>query len=250
MFEIEYATVGDEKLMLDVYRPGSGESALPVALVVHGGGWCSGDKRDDLPFMPTLVDAGFVVVSVNYRLAPKHRWPAGQEDVYAAVRWAKANIARHGGDPARLAAIGYSAGGQLALQAVVRMGDVRFVAGVGLAAPVDKVLDMLRRGGELSASMKHLHGADKPDAEIASALWEMSPINYLRPGLPPMLMIAGTADTSVPYVQAVHFVQRCRDIGIPCDLITVTGAGHGVRSWDQFDPAWMTKLANWLRSHV
>jgi acetyl esterase/lipase len=247
MTEIEYATAAGESLKLDIHRP-AGAKAAPVIFYVHGGGWCSGTRKDDQWLFDRLVAGGFVVASVGYRLAPAHRWPACMDDVTAAARWCRDNIAGHGGDPGRMIPVGYSAGGQLALHALVTISDVPFIGGVGLAAPVDKVLDMLRRGGELSQSMKHLFDAAAPDADIANALWDLSPINHLRPGLPATLMVGCTKDTSVPYIQAVHFHQRARAIGLECDLITIDGAGHGITTWAQFRPTWQDELVAWLKA--
>lgn len=249
MTEIEYARIADQSLHIDIHSP-TGASSAPVVFYVHGGGWCSGSRKDDQWLFDLLTQKGFVVASVGYRLAPQHRWPACMDDVAAAARWCRDNIAGYGGDPSRMIAIGYSAGGQLALHALVTLDDVPFRAGVGFAAPVDKVLDMLRRGGELSQSMRSLFGVETADADLANALWDISPINHLRPGLPPVLMVGCTKDTSVPYIQAVHFQTRARAIGLECDLITIDGAGHGITTWGQFRPTWTQEVLDWVTNRA
>ena len=93
--DIEYGRVGDYRLLLDTCAPG-GDGPFPVVIIVHGGGWSGGDKeRDITPLMQPFTSAGFTWFSINYRLAPKNRWPACFEDVQTAIRWVKANAAHY-----------------------------------------------------------------------------------------------------------------------------------------------------------
>lgn len=246
MIEIEYRNIADQSLQLDIHGADPGQ-IKPAIFYVHGGGWCTGTRKDEQWLFDQLARGGFLVVSISYRLAPKYRWPACLEDVSCAAQWCQNHLRKYGADPDRMIAMGYSAGGQLALLNMLTSPTVRFRAGVGLAAPVDKVLDMLRRGGQLSESMKNLFGVDKVDSEIVNHLWDISPINHLRPGHPPTLMIGCTEDQSVPYVQAVHFQKRARDIGLSCDLITIPRAGHRITTWSDFHASWINELINWMR---
>jgi triacylglycerol lipase len=104
----------DERQRLDVFSSASTRDA-PVLVFVHGGGFVMGDKRlPGLPFYDNVGDfavrSGLVGVTMTYRLAPSHRWPAGPEDVAAAVRWVRASIAPYGGDPRQIFLMGQSAG--------------------------------------------------------------------------------------------------------------------------------------------
>lgn len=105
---------GPDRLQrLDIFAPDGAHAKLPVLLFVHGGGFTRGDKHGDFyPDNITLWAAGHGMVGVNidYRLAPKDPWPAGARDLAAAIAWARANIARHGGDPDRIILWGHSAG--------------------------------------------------------------------------------------------------------------------------------------------
>jgi alpha-L-fucosidase 2 len=144
--DIEYGRADGESLRLDVNVP-DGAGPFPVAILVHGGGWSAGDKRgtdkpgssaDISPWFEPLTAAGFTWFSINYRLAPTHRWPACFEDVQTAIRWVKAHAAEYRGDPRRIALFGHSAGGHLVcLAAVQAQADTRVQAVVGFAPVTD-----------------------------------------------------------------------------------------------------------------
>jgi triacylglycerol lipase len=112
--DLKYGT--DDRHALDVFAPEQPPgNPRPVLMFVHGGAFTGGNKRaPDSPFYDNVMlfaaRSGFVGVNVTYRLAPQHQWPAGAEDVGAAVRWVAANIAAHGGDPGRVFLMGHSAG--------------------------------------------------------------------------------------------------------------------------------------------
>jgi acetyl esterase/lipase len=243
--DVVYRTVGGVDLKLDIHRPNTpqGPDSRPVVIYVHGGGWMTGDKSGDFKFDP-FSDAGLVVVSISYRLAPDHVWPACRDDVAAAVEWVKKNAADYGIDPDRLAIMGYSAGGHLAMDAATRVPGIR--AAVGIAAPTDLVLDNYRRGGP-SKSMQALFGlpADKEGLTVAAAdvLYDNSPINHITKDHPPTLLVAGDTDTSVPHHQSTHYQKRLESVGVRCELITMPAAGHRLR---EYADDWEQRVAGWL----
>lgn len=106
----------DARQRLDVFSPAAAGAPRPVLIFVHGGGFTQGDKHPPgSPFYDNIMlwavaNGGMVGVNMTYRLAPQHQWPAGAEDVAAAVAWTKANVSRFGGDPARVFLMGHSAG--------------------------------------------------------------------------------------------------------------------------------------------
>jgi acetyl esterase/lipase len=246
---IEYGKAGDEALLLDVNVP-DGDGPFAAVIIVHGGGWIRGDKQEDVTvlFKP-LTDANFVWFSINYRLAPKSHWPACLEDVKTAIRWVKANAAKYKVDPNRIAIMGYSAGGQIACQAAVQAdNDTAVAAIVGLAAPSDLVFDSLRRGG-ISTYLKDLfglQGAEVNSPQVVQMLWDASPINYARPGLPPFLLVHGTADKSVPYQLSLNFQARLKAVNVPCDIITIKDAQHKIVEWSKYDADYSKKIVDWL----
>jgi acetyl esterase/lipase len=248
--DVEYGKAGDESLKLDVNSP-NGTGPFPIAIIVHGGGWTRGDKQgDEKVLFGTLTDAKFVWVSINYRLAPKNKWPACIDDVKTAIKWVKANAAKYKGDPNRVVIFGYSAGGQLACQAAVTADkDTAVAALVGLAAPTDLVFDSLRRGN-ISTYLTGLFGFGADDVNSPKAvqvLWEASPINHLKAGLPPVLLVAGTADKSVPYQLSLNFKNRLDAFGVPCEMITINGASHKIVEWNKFDADFTKKIVDWLK---
>ncbi|MEN6386397.1 MAG: alpha/beta hydrolase [Phycisphaerales bacterium] len=243
---IEYGKVVDESLLLDVYSP-KAEGYFGGVIVVHGGGWSGGDKRADITslFEP-MTDVNLVCFSINYRLAPKNRWPAAYEDVISAVKWVKANSLKYKTDPNRIALMGYSAGGQLAMLAAIKaQKETDVKAAVGLAMPADLVLDSLRRGN-ISTYLMDLFGVQALDANSLQWIWDASPINYLRPGIMPVLLVHGTEDKSVPYQQSLNFKQRVEDVGGKCELITIKGAEHKIAEWGNYDKDYQKKIALWL----
>ncbi len=110
--DIPYATA-HERQVLDVYAP-DGAKNLPVVFWIHGGGWQAGDKSMVAVKPKAFMEAGFVFVSINYRLLPTVDMGALTSDVATALGWVHKNIATYGGDPTRLLVMGHSAGGQLA----------------------------------------------------------------------------------------------------------------------------------------
>ena len=112
-------------------------------------------------------------------------------------------------------------------------------------APVDLEADTERRGG-LSASLKALFGREKVDEEALRVLRDASPINFVREGLPPFLLVHGTGDMSVPYSQSTAMQTKLRAARVPVELITVDGGPHGMARWEELDPAYKQKVAAWL----
>ncbi len=246
--DIVYGKAGGQNLLLDA-SVADGNGPFPVVIIVHGGGWCMGTKEGNITTVcKPLSDAHFTWFSINYRLAPTNRWPACFDDVQTAIRWVKKHAAEFKGDPNRIALLGYSAGGHLvSLAATLARKDTRVQAVVGCAPPTDLVTEAKRRGslGKWS-SMENLVGRDSLDEKTLDELAEMSPINHIKPGLPPFLLIQGDADKTVPYEQTLNFRSKLEAAGVPCKLITVPGAQHHIKDWDKFDPTWKAQMIAWL----
>jgi acetyl esterase/lipase len=247
---IEYATVGGKTLRLDATVP-EGTGPFPVVVAIHGGGWCAGDKSgkgDFIPILKLLTANQITWFSPDYRLAPTNRWPAGFDDVQTAIRWVKSHASEYKGDPNRIALLGYSAGGHLVcLAATLATPDTRVQAVVGLAPPTDLLADAENRGGIGKwSSMRRLLGSDVMDDETVKLLRQLSPVNHVKPGLPPLLLMQGDSDKTVLPAFTRNFAAKLKENNVPCDLYFLKGAGHRIADWGKFDPGYPKELTNWL----
>ena len=231
------------ELPVRVYTP-DGSPPFPIVVWFHGGGWVVGTLDTYDPLCRALAAAvPAVVVSVGYRLAPEHRWPAAVEDAYAATLWASRNAARLGGAQHRLAVAGDSAGGNLA--AVVALG-ARDRGGpqVAFQLLVYPVLDAAAEtaswrefadGFHLTAAgmrwywSHYLGQADgtAPDASPAQAAF--------LGGLPPALVIGASHDILRDEGEA--YAARLREAGVDARAIRVPGVVHGFLRWRSVTPA-------------
>ena len=189
---VERAAYGaDPRQSVAVYRESGRAGPLPVILFVHGGSWNSGNP-DDYGFVARgLAPEGFVVVLAGYQLHPKVHFPAMLEDTAAAVAWARANVARHGGDPDRIVLMGHSAGAYnvvmtaLDRQWLGRAGlpDTAVSGVIGLAGPYDFY--------PFDSDSTRASFGEAPEPE------RTQPVNYVRADAPPLLLLTGEADTTV-----------------------------------------------------
>ena len=113
--DIPYAKVHDTELKLDLMVPKDAKGPVPALMVIHGGAWRAGNKQDCRFIMPDIVRHGYAAISPQYRFCPKETFPAQVEDVKAAVRWVKSHAKEYNIDPERVGAVGFSAGGHLAM---------------------------------------------------------------------------------------------------------------------------------------
>lgn len=245
--DIEFASPGGTPLTLDAFVP-EGTGPFPTCILVHGGGFTKGDKQTFIkPLFEPLSKAGFTWFTINYRLAPQHRFPACIEDVESAIRWVKAHAAKYKADPRRIAIIGESAGGHLVSLAGTRAkGETSIAAVVPFYAPHDLEMQVRHRNA-LGPSMEALLGLTQLDDAAWKALRDASPASYIRAGLPPYLLIHGTKDETVPFEQSTKFREKMISDGNTCDLIAVEGGAHGMGGWEKIDPSYTAKLIAWLQ---
>lgn len=250
--DIEYGKAAGESLLLDASVP-DGAGPLAAVILVHGGAWNTGDKSGGpskgymAPMHEPLTRAGLAWFSINYRLAPKYHYPANVEDVETAIRWVKAHAAEYHVDRNRIALSGESAGGHLVALAAVRATDAtRVAAVVPFYGPFDLV-GRLQPGGVLSTNMHALFGSEKFDEPTATLMHEASPIEHVKPGLPPFLLVHGSADTRVDPQQSTDFQAALRKAGVPCDLIIVKDGVHGMKGWAALGSDYQAQVVAWLQ---
>ncbi len=246
--DVEFAKPGGVSLTLDAHVP-DGPGPFPTAILVHGGGFVRGDKQSYIkPIFEPLAQAGFTWFTINYRLAPQHRYPACVEDVETAIRWVKDHAKEYKVDPDRIALIGESAGGHLVSIVGARgKGKSRVAAVVPFYAPHDLNYQADAKGGKLGESLSALFGLTELNDPAREVLRQGSPSNYVRKGLPPYLLIHGTKDEQVPYEQSTRFQQSMRAAGNRCDLFTVPDGIHGMGAWDKAHPEYKTHMVDWLK---
>jgi alpha-L-fucosidase 2 len=244
--DVEFAKVGDVSLTLDAYVP-EGAGPFATCILVHGGGFTKGDKQSFIkPLFEPLAKAGFAWFTINYRLAPQHQWPACADDVATAIKWVKAHAADYKVNVKRIALIGESAGGHLVSWAgVMGEGDTRVAAVVPFYAPHDLVVQVKRRNA--LGGLGGLIGSEEMSDATMQKLAEISPMNHIKPGLPPFLQIHGDADTTVPITQSVTFEAKMKAAGNSCETITIPGGIHGMGGWEKLGSDYQAKLIEWLR---
>lgn len=245
--DIVYAEPGGESLKLDAFVP-EGEGPFPACILVHGGGFTKGTKQSYItPLFEPLSQAGFVWFTIDYRLAPQHRWPACAEDVITAIRWVQANARRYKVDTARIALIGESAGGHLVSYVGTqnRRQNLGLAAVVPFYAPHDLEMQVKARQvlGESMTALLEL-------TELNEAAWkrlrEASPATYVESKMPPTLLIHGTKDAQVAYEQSLRFQEKMKEAGNACDLITIQDGAHGMGSWNKLGSDYREQLIAWL----
>lgn len=244
--DIEFAKPGGVSLTLDANIP-DGKGPFPTAILVHGGGFIRGDKQSYIkPIFEPLTRANFTWFTINYRLAPQHRYPACVEDVETAIRWVKAHAKQYKVDPDRIALIGESAGGHLVSLVGARgEGKTRVAAVVPFYAPHD--LEYQVASKTLGESLKSLFGITELNDATARILHDASPSSYVKRGMPPYLLIHGTKDEQVPYDQSVRFLALMKATENRCELFTIPDGRHGMGNWDQAHPEYKSFLIDWLR---
>ena len=248
--DIEFAKAGDVSLTLDAFTP-EGEGPFPTAILVHGGGWTKGDKTTFIkPLFDPLSEAKFTWFTINYRLAPQHRWPACLDDVESAIRWVRAHAKEYKVDVNRIALIGESAGGHLVAMAGSRAkGDTALAAVVPFYAPSDLVR-RVESGFPVGPGLTGLLGINEEKSEAnLKALREISPVTHLHAGMPPFLLIHGDKDDKVPYDQSPLLQEKMKALGNTCDLITIVGGTHGMGGWAKLNPPsdYAAQMIAWLR---
>ncbi len=236
--DVAYGTVGDIKLLLDVYQPDGFAGKRPGVLLIHGGGWVAGDKAFYAPLGKRLAAKGYVAFSLNYRLAPKSRYPAQVDDVQRAVRWIRAHADAYNLDPERLGALGDSAGGHLS--AFLGTRDTRDNSDPDLAKYSSRVQCVVDFYGPTdftvsasvakptSAALFYLNAlfGKKPD-EAPDQYRDASPIIYVTKASAPFLIVHGTADTLVPPDQSQRLYDALKGAGVETSLYLIYKAGHG-----------------------
>jgi acetyl esterase/lipase len=241
---ITYSIANNTELKLDLYLPKNRSTPQPTLILFHGGGWVDGQKERNVLFLLPYLSLGWAAINVEYRLARNSPAPAAVEDCRCALRWATYHAKQYNLDPAKFVLTGTSAGGHLALiTGMLPAGSV-----FDRQCPTDSSTRW-REGTEPQtkvAAIVNWYGItdvrdllDGPNAKHYAMEWfgslsnreelarQVSPINYVRAGLPPIITIHGEKDDIVPYSQAVQLHSGLEKAGVPNQLVTIPGRKHG-----------------------
>jgi len=217
---IEYKNVNGKSLQLDMYIPDKVTRPAPLLVFIHGGGWRSGQRSDYLVYLIAFAKKGYITATVSYRLLADSCYPACVEDISDAAEWFFNNGGTYGYDPDRIALIGGSAGGHLALLTAYgwkkhtsdndSTGHHRIKAVVDIYGPYDMTTEYARNHSLVTSFLAHSY-------EDAPELYrESSPEHYLEEGDPPTLIFHGTSDDLVPVSQSDSLAAKLGRVGIPC----------------------------------
>ena len=241
---ITYSIANNTELKLDLYLPKDRSKPKPTLVLFHGGGWVDGAKERNVMYLLPYLSMGWVVVNVEYRLARNSLAPAAVEDCRCSLRWLTYKAKEYNIDTSKIVLTGTSAGGHLSLiSAMLPMGnifdrqcptqspekwnsavepEIRVAAVVNWFGIAD-VAAILQGPDAKHYAMEWL--GSKPDRmEIAK---QVSPVNYIRAGVPPVITFHGELDDVAPYKDAVRLHQGLDKVGVTNQLVTMRGRKHG-----------------------
>jgi acetyl esterase/lipase len=238
---VTYLTASGQEQKLDVYRRRDVNTPQKTLVFYHGGGWIAGTKEAALMSLVPWFEMGWNVVNVEYRMARVAEAPAAVEDALCALRFVVNQAKTYNIDTAKIVVSGESAGGHLALAAGMiptsasmtnicagggfngSENEVPRVAAIINWYGITDVNDMLAGPNARSYAVQWL--GSRPDRDAIAK--NVSPLTYVRAGLPPILSIQGDADPIVPYSQNTRLRDALTKAGIANELLTIPGGGHG-----------------------
>lgn len=241
--DVPYGEVEGAKLLLDIRRPAeAAPQPNPAIVLIHGGGWAGGSRKQFRELAEALVQGGYFTASIDYRLVTTNgnRWPAQIEDARRAVRWLRSRAATYHLNPAKMGALGDSAGGHLV--AFLGTTDARDDSDPALArypskvqcvvdlyGPADLTSDFSAHGPAglwVQSLITNLVG--RPPAAL-TAYQAASPLFSVTPGAAPFLIFHGSKDGLVPLDQSVRLDSALRAAGVDSKLIVFEGEDHGFK---------------------
>ena len=231
---VVYVKINDWEGKLDIYFPNKTGKPSPLIINIHGGGWNKGVKESQTGFN-TFFKAGFAVANIEYRLSQQAPAPAAIEDTRCALIYLIKNATRLNIDVNKIVIMGGSSGGHLALMGGLLGNDHRFdkncsgAENIKVAAIIDKygitdVWDWAYGPRLTSKSAVQFLGDKAKNEQFARSV---SPISYVTKNSPPVFIVHGNADPTVPYQQSVELHQKLLKAGVKTEFITVEGGLHG-----------------------
>ncbi|HEY0681305.1 MAG TPA: alpha/beta hydrolase [Steroidobacter sp.] len=257
--DLTYMSPGGHDLHLDVYTPAPSHGPTPVWIHVHGGAWWKGARPEGWKGFSAYLDAGFSVVTVQYRLAGIATAPAAVQDVRCVISWVGKHADRFGFDTKRIVVTGSSAGGHLALMAGMLTNDNDIdLPECREPPPVAAIVDFYGptdldtwpapnpSGGFIQAPHSSIARWIGERADAPAMRKRMSPVSYVRASLPPIFIVHGDADPVVPLQESLNLKQKLDAAGARSALHVVPGGAHGKFN-DQQERAIEQDVLNFLR---
>ncbi|MGE5672318.1 MAG: alpha/beta hydrolase fold domain-containing protein [Mycobacterium leprae] len=224
---VTYVFRDGRRLKMDVTRPRGGGGAAPMVLVIHGGAWHSGNRKQLPALNRYLAARGYLVAAIDYRLSPGATFPAALNDVLSAVAYLKEHGAALGGDPTRIVTLGRSAGAQLAVLAAYVMQDPAIRGAIAFYGPFDLVWAYSAPGGVLDSPqiLRDFLGGSPTD--VPEQYQNASPVSCVKTNSPPTLLIHGDADRLVGTEHAIRLAAKLREAGRPHLVVRTPLGTHG-----------------------
>ena len=234
---IVYREVDGVRLKADIYRAIPRKRKAPALLYIHGGGWVAGSRRQSRYLCHRLARTGWTVIAVSYRLAPRFPLPAGLIDAKAALAWLRDNADELDIDARFIVVAGGSAGGHLALMLGLTENDPRFqpgfessstqVDGVLAFYPVTDFTSPFERGRNVAlGTLLERVVIQRPYESAKDVYQALQPVSYVRPDVPPILVVHGQNDELVPIHESRRFIDLLRRQGADAYLLEVPAATH------------------------
>jgi acetyl esterase/lipase len=210
-------------------------TSRPAIMLIHGGGWSGGNRRQLLDHAKRLAERGYVTATVSYRLSAVAQWPAQLEDVRTRLRELVSHADDWRIDTARIGIVGSSAGGHLAACMGTRHKETPDLPSPACIVDIHGVHDCTRR--LLAQSLKNLLGSPE---EFAERWNDASPIRFVDGDSSPMLLTHDPSDATVPYEQTAMMIGALVQAGRPVQFIPTPGSGHGF--FYNFSNPWTARI--------
>jgi acetyl esterase/lipase len=212
---------GDTDLHCDIYRPPAGTEKHMALVHFHGGGFARGSKEALAAKVMPITARGYVSIAAQYRLSGVAKWPSQIEDAKTHIRWVRAHASSLGIDPKRIAIVGYSAGGHIALF-TAGQADLELAACVAFYPQTD---------------VKNVAQALMPPGSDEAAINDASPIAHIKEGYPPTVIFHGLSDVTIPPENSQHLLQALRAAKVSSELHTFAGVPHEFDTHPEFAEA-------------
>ena len=231
--DIEYKKIDDSSLKLDIYKLKKLDRPTPVLIFIHGGGWRTGNRSDYLPYLIDFAKQGYVTATVSYRLVKKAKFPAAVKDVKCAVKWIRVHAKDYFIDPKKIAVIGGSAGGHLAMMVGYSSDETDFDGNCMCDSVSSRVQAVVNLYGSADLTTEYaISRYETTDFigqsydEIPEIYQQASPISYITGDDPPTLIFHGTIDELVPVRQSDLLQKRLDEMGVPNEYHRLKGWPH------------------------